>query len=157
MFLPSGRVHAIGAGLVIFEVQQNSDTTYRVFDWNRAGLDGKPRPLHRRESLESIDFTDFEPGLVNAPFTTIDALRKRTLAASPLFQVEEWELPAERTHPLPPGKMEIIGLVSGKVEIEDSRGRVSLSAGQFSLVPASSERASVRAAEASTILSIEAN
>ena len=46
MFLPSGRVHAIGAGLVIFEIQQNSDTTYRVFDWNRVGLDGKPRDLH---------------------------------------------------------------------------------------------------------------
>ena len=46
MFLPSGRVHAIGAGMVIFEIQQNSDTTYRVFDWNRVGLDGKPRELH---------------------------------------------------------------------------------------------------------------
>src|SRR6185295_7860705 len=46
MFLPSGRVHAIGGGLVIFEIQQNSDTTYRVFDWNRLGLDGKPRELH---------------------------------------------------------------------------------------------------------------
>ena len=43
MFLPSGRVHAIGDGLVIFEIQQNSDTTYRVFDWNRVGLDGQPR------------------------------------------------------------------------------------------------------------------
>jgi len=46
MFLPSGRVHALGAGSVLFEIQQNSDTTYRVFDWNRVGLDGKPRDLH---------------------------------------------------------------------------------------------------------------
>ena len=61
MFLPSGRVHAIGAGLVIFEIQQNSDTTYRVFDWNRVGLDGKPRELHVAQSLASIDFNDFEP------------------------------------------------------------------------------------------------
>ncbi len=66
MFLPSGRVHAIGAGLVIFEIQQNSDTTYRVFDWNRVGLDGKPRELHVAESLASIDFNDFEPGLVQS-------------------------------------------------------------------------------------------
>ena len=64
MFLPSGRVHAIGAGLVIFEIQQNSDTTYRVFDWNRVGLDGKPRELHVAQSLASIDFNDFEPKLV---------------------------------------------------------------------------------------------
>src|SRR3954471_19309448 len=66
MFLPSGRVHAIGAGLVIFEIQQNSDTTYRVFDWNRVGLDGIPRDLHVAQSLSSIDFEDFEPRLVSA-------------------------------------------------------------------------------------------
>ena len=68
MFLPSGRVHAIGAGLVIFEIQQNSDTTYRVFDWNRVGLDGKPRELHVAQSLASIDFNDFEPKLVQSKF-----------------------------------------------------------------------------------------
>ena len=61
MFLPSGRVHAIGAGLVIFEIQQNSDTTFRVHDWNRVGLDGKPRELHIAQSLASIDFDDIEP------------------------------------------------------------------------------------------------
>jgi mannose-6-phosphate isomerase len=64
MFLPSGRVHAIGAGNVIVEVQQNSDTTYRVFDFNRPGLDGKPRQLHVSESLQSIDWDDAEPPLV---------------------------------------------------------------------------------------------
>ena len=66
MFLPSGRVHAIGAGLVIFEIQQNSDTTFRVHDWNRVGLDGKPRELHVTQSLESIDFADVEPLLIEA-------------------------------------------------------------------------------------------
>ena len=58
IYIPSGRLHAIGKGLIIFEVQQNSDTTYRVFDWNRKGLDGRPRDLHIEESLESIDFDD---------------------------------------------------------------------------------------------------
>ena len=61
LFIPSGRIHAIGAGLLIFEIQQNSDTTYRVFDWNRVGLDGKPRDLHVAESLQSIDFNDEVP------------------------------------------------------------------------------------------------
>ncbi len=61
LFIPSGRVHAIGAGLLIYEIQQNSDTTYRVFDWNRADLDGKLRTLHVQESLQSIDFNDFSP------------------------------------------------------------------------------------------------
>lgn len=62
-FIPSGRIHAIGAGNVIIEIQQNSDTTYRVFDWNRTGLDGKPRQLHIAESMASIDFQDFEPSV----------------------------------------------------------------------------------------------
>ena len=63
MFIPSGRCHAIGAGCFIVEIQQNSDTTYRVFDWNRTGLDGKPRELHVPQSLASIDFSDHEPEL----------------------------------------------------------------------------------------------
>jgi mannose-6-phosphate isomerase len=63
IFIPSGRLHAIGAGFLIHEIQQNSDTTYRVFDWNRAGLDGIPRELHVDQSMKSIDFDDFEPGM----------------------------------------------------------------------------------------------
>jgi mannose-6-phosphate isomerase len=63
MLVESGRIHALGAGLLIYEIQQNSDTTYRVFDWNRAGLDGRPRPLHVTESLACIDFNDFEPAM----------------------------------------------------------------------------------------------
>jgi len=71
MFLPSGRFHAIGAGNILVEVQQNSDTTYRVFDWNRLGLDGKLRELHVGESLEAIDFEDTEPGIVEPKGDTL--------------------------------------------------------------------------------------
>jgi mannose-6-phosphate isomerase len=63
LFVPSGRLHAIGAGLVIYEIQQNSDTTYRVFDWNRVGLDGQPRQLHLDASLRCIDFEDVAPAI----------------------------------------------------------------------------------------------
>lgn len=61
IYIPSGRLHAIGAGLLIYEIQQSSDTTYRVFDWNRLGLDGKPRDLHVAPSMKCIDFEDIEP------------------------------------------------------------------------------------------------
>ena len=61
IFVWSGRIHAIGGGNFILEIQQNSDTTYRVYDWGRLGLDGKPRDLHVEESMESIEFDDFEP------------------------------------------------------------------------------------------------
>ena len=57
----SGQIHAIDAGNLILEIQQNSDTTYRVYDWGRVGLDGAPRQLHVPQSLRSIDWTDFEP------------------------------------------------------------------------------------------------
>jgi len=65
LFVPSGRLHAIDAGNLILEIQQNSDTTYRVYDWGRVGLDGKPRQLHIDQSLASIDFDDFEPSLIH--------------------------------------------------------------------------------------------
>lgn len=57
VFIPAGTVHALGEGLLIAEIQQASDTTFRLFDWNRVGPDGKPRPLHIEQALEVIDFT----------------------------------------------------------------------------------------------------
>jgi len=55
-YLPAGRVHAIGAGILLAEVQQSSDVTYRIFDYNRLGLDGKPRELHTELATRAIDF-----------------------------------------------------------------------------------------------------
>lgn len=59
VFIPAGTVHAIGAGLVVAEIQESSDVTYRLYDWNRTGPDGKPRPLHVEAGLEAV--TRFEP------------------------------------------------------------------------------------------------
>ena len=56
-FIPGGLVHAIGDGVKLYEVQQSSNTTYRLYDWGRTGADGKPRELHIAKSLECIDFT----------------------------------------------------------------------------------------------------
>ena len=70
LLVHSGQVHAIDAGNLILEIQQNSDTTYRVYDWGRVGLDGLPRPLHLAQSLRSIDWTDFEPAPLRAAPTS---------------------------------------------------------------------------------------
>ncbi len=67
-FIPSGRIHAIDSGCLILEVQQNSDTTYRVYDWGRVGLDGKPRQLHVQETMRCTNFDDFEPRLIDRAF-----------------------------------------------------------------------------------------
>ena len=56
-FIPGGMVHAIGAGTKVYEVQQNSDTTFRLYDWGRVGIDGKPRELHVEKALAALDFT----------------------------------------------------------------------------------------------------
>jgi|LakMenE01Jun11ns_1017448.scaffolds.fasta_scaffold9918813_2 mannose-6-phosphate isomerase len=56
VFIPAGTVHALGAGLLVAEIQQASNTTFRLFDWNRTGPDGKPRPLHIQQALDVIDF-----------------------------------------------------------------------------------------------------
>ena len=56
-FIPGGLVHAIGDGALIYEVQQSSDTTFRLYDWNRVGKDGKPRELHVEKSLKAIDYS----------------------------------------------------------------------------------------------------
>jgi mannose-6-phosphate isomerase len=88
IFIPSGRLHAIGAGFLIFEIQQNSDTTYRVYDWGRKGLDGRPRDLHVAQSLASIDFTDTNPQLGTADPVTGE------LVACEHFRVCQHHLPS---------------------------------------------------------------
>lgn len=157
MFLPSGRVHALGGGLVIFEIQQNSDTTFRVFDWNRLGLDGKPRALHIAQSLASIDFTDFEPGLLPSEFLQTNSARKRPLVRDPLFSVDVIHLDANQSLALPAGKLTILGLLEGSLLAgqADAHAEVSLVPGAFCLLPAS-VGAIVRAESSSRFLQIEA-
>ena len=152
MLLPSGRVHALGAGLVIVEIQQNSDTTYRVFDWNRVGLDGKPRELHIPQSLASIDFADFEPSLLPRTFVQDGARTKRPLVRDPLFTVEAHEAGAGASVLLPPKKMQIIALLAGRMQVCDGPGALPLSAGQFCLVPASVAHVTLRAEMPATFL-----
>jgi mannose-6-phosphate isomerase len=157
MFLPSGRVHAIGDGLVIFEIQQNSDTTYRVFDWHRVGLDGKPRELHVAQSLASIDFSDFEPELVGSKFVTEGSLQKRPLVNDPLFDIEEWKLTSGTAGPLAQGKLQVIAVTSGKVDLQSGSDTVALSAGHFALIPASLPGTEIVAKSGANLLRAQAN
>lgn len=156
MFLPSGRVHAIGAGLVIFEIQQNSDTTYRVFDWNRVGLDGKPRQLHVRQSLASIDFDDFEPALVPGTLSSDGSIARCPLVQDPLFSVEIIRATATAALALNPQRMQIVACLSGTLHVKDDRETARLTAGEFCLVPACLYRVKVSAGSETTFLRVEA-
>lgn len=153
MFVPSGRVHALGAGSVIFEIQQNSNTTYRVFDWNRIGLDGKPRELHVEEAMQSIDFDDLEPGLISAAFTSgSDGFERRTLVADPLFTVEHWTTPGQASTSFTEPACRIVAALSGTVILSDGNTEISLRPGGFGLLPASITAAQLRTDAASACL-----
>jgi mannose-6-phosphate isomerase len=157
MYLPGGRVHTIGAGLVIFEIQQNSDTTYRVFDWNRTGLDGRPRELHVAESLASIDFNDFEPALVENKYADAGKIQKRPLVSTPQFNVEAWKLNFDANDLLSQEKLQIVAVMGGRVALKANGTSLNLSAGQFCLIPASLERTEILAKLDAALLRVEAN
>lgn len=126
LFIPSGRVHAIGAGCLIVEIQQNSDTTYRVYDFDRPGLDGKPRELHVPESLASIDFSDVEPALRPSGDGVV--------AANEFFTVTRRRVdgPAAVTSP---GECALVCVLDGEARC----GSAAFAPGCFFLVPADTQ------------------
>jgi mannose-6-phosphate isomerase len=122
-FLPSGRLHALGAGNLLIEIQQNSDTTYRVFDWNRVEDKGKPRSLHVDQALQCIDFNDVAPKLIEP--------QGELLVRHDLFEIQKWNLQSPRAV-TPSGQFAIVCCLTGSLRCVD----VNLKPGEFSLVPA---------------------
>ncbi len=127
ILVESGRLHAIDGGNLILEIQQNSDTTYRVYDWGRVGLDGKPRSLHVEPSLRSIDFNDFEPEPLRQPQGDC------VLAECKEFRIRQFMnvTDAERLVELPAGMAQLIHAIKGAITI----GEQPLKMGDSALVP----------------------
>ena len=122
----AGQVHAIDAGNLILEIQQNSDTTYRIHDWGRPGLDGKPRSLHVAESLRSIAWNEAPDPLVRASPTS------GTIADCDHFTLRRVVLGAGETLTIRGGEEpRILSLVSGAVTGEKTR----LHRGENALIP----------------------
>jgi mannose-6-phosphate isomerase len=139
IFLPSGRMHALGGGNVLVEIQENSDTTYRIHDWGRE-KEGQPaRQMHIAEAMQCVDFNDVEPGLLTP--------QGETLVHNELFDVQKWNLSAPREF-APIGQFAIVCCLTGKLRC----GEVDLSPGQFFLVPASSADRELKAVEEETTL-----
>jgi mannose-6-phosphate isomerase len=125
IFIESGRIHAIGAGFLIHEIQQNSDTTYRVFDWNRTDPMGKPRDLHVAESLSCIDFKDIEPGMDTQGGSA--SSYPATLASCPFFQTTLHQLaPGEAIFNPVPDLFSLITVVEGCLENTHKSGQTLL-------------------------------
>jgi mannose-6-phosphate isomerase len=145
MFLPSGRLHAIGAGLVIFEIQQNSDTTYRVFDWNRVDRDGKARELHIEKSLACIDFNDVEPALISSRMSRNPTVATRYLVENDLFIVNACRVKRGQSFHLRSASFQILAVIRGRLRVSHGEHVVFLEPGGFVLVPAALGRVSLQA------------
>ncbi len=119
ILVESGRIHAIDAGNLILEIQQNSDTTYRVYDWGRVGLDGKPRDLHVDESLQCIDWNDFEPSSMSSDGKEV------LLADCSEFRLTKYALSAgDDAVVFNRGEPRLLSVVEGEVQIGESKARV---------------------------------
>jgi mannose-6-phosphate isomerase len=145
ILVESGRMHAIDAGNLILEIQQNSDTTYRVYDWGRVGLDGAPRQLHLEESLQSIDFDDYEPETLKI------VPGAQTLADCKEFRIRRFELmPGDEALELPAGESaRLIHILSGA--LTDLTSGLRLTKGN-NYLQAYVTGASLRAEEPATLL-----
>jgi len=142
VFLPAGRCHAVGAGILLIEVQQNSDTTYRVFDWNRVDDKGKQRQLHVDQALQCIDFDDVAPKLVEP--------QGELLLRNDLFEVQKWNLDSPREIAAR-GQFAIACCLTGSLRCAD----VDLTPGEFFLVPAQLENRQLHSrTEGTTLLRI---
>jgi len=128
-FLPAGTAHAIGAGLLIAEIQTPSNTTYRAFDWNRLDDQGKPRELHIPEALESINFAQKSDELA---VTEIGRL-----VESEFFSIDKRHQAKDCEELLKKGSFEVIVFLSGSGDIVDGNDqRFDFKAGDCFFIPA---------------------
>jgi mannose-6-phosphate isomerase len=138
IYVPGGTVHAIGAGCLLLEVQQNSNTTFRIFDWNRTGADGKPRELHLEQSRQVIHWERLEDG------TPV----KRGDCHTPYFSMLPREINAMSLHVVDPaGGFTVIFVEAGPVLLKTGGDTQSLPAGTTWLLPAAVGDAELQAAD----------
>ena len=131
IFIPAGTVHALGEGLLVAEIQQASDCTFRLFDWDRVDKDGQPRQLHIELALEVIDF---ERGPVDfATPSPIGANGARTLVDCDKFTLREYSLPG--SYPFENRQLSIITVPRGNAVLRTGKNEYILERGQSILVP----------------------
>jgi mannose-6-phosphate isomerase len=136
ILIEAGTVHAIGAGVLLAEIQEMSDATFRIDDWGRLGDDGKPRPLHIRQAMESIDFSRGPVDPIRPEVELIDGggTRER-LARSPYFALERLKL-KQATSVGQDDRFTILMGLAGCADVVHRGERVRLDFGQTLLLPA---------------------
>lgn len=136
IFVPAGTAHTIGPGVVLCEVQQHSDITYRVFDYNRTGRDGKPRTLHLRQALEVLRFGEQSGGRCEPVRLVRGAVTETVYAACPYFAVERWEFRERAFAETSPEHFDVLIFLSGSGRIEFPDGSENYKPAEATLLPA---------------------
>jgi mannose-6-phosphate isomerase len=137
VYIPGGRVHAIGAGCLLLEVQQSSNTTYRLYDWDRKGPDGKPRALHVDEALQVIDWDDGKDAKVFAGAgAAAPGADYREVYRSPYFRLEHGRFGEPFNGGTDGSTFEVLFCASGRCTLESAVSVDRLTAGTSCLVPA---------------------
>lgn len=137
LFIPGGLVHAIGAGCLIYEVQQNSNTTYRLYDWNRTGADGKPRALHIEESFKTIDWS-LTPPRMQVPVSrgSCGGNVWSDVVSCDYFHLRKLFLTKTLTVPLDGTSFHALFVEKGAVSVSAGSETAALRAGTSALIPA---------------------
>lgn len=152
VYCPAGTMHAALPPMVFAEIQQNSDLTFRVFDWNRVGLDGKPRELHVEKALEVLDFAPAK-GLVRKPQRLANApfVSERMLDCDK-FSVERWRFASDAPRGEREEGFEVLMVLEGRGAMEGGGERLPLRRGDTVLIPACLRQYRVSVSDAPLVL-----
>ena len=133
LFIPAGTVHALGGGMLVAEIQQSSDTTFRLFDWNRVGPDGQPRALHVEQGLAVVDFQR-GPIAPQQPRSTDRPWASR-LVECDKFVIDRWDFDQPQTIG-GDQRFHIVCVLEGAVRIAGDPHAEPLTKGSTALLPA---------------------
>lgn len=155
VFIPAGTVHALGAGLLVAEIQQASNTTFRLFDWNRVDANGQPRPLHIDQSMEVIDFNTGPRPLQTARPT--DQPGRQRLVACDKFVLDRLQSPDtslhENTHQLAgDGRLHLVTVPTGEATFVWNKHSETVARGQSLLLPASMDALAIQLTPGTVLL-----
>ncbi|HBO46377.1 MAG TPA: mannose-6-phosphate isomerase [Planctomycetaceae bacterium] len=152
LFIPAGMVHGLGRGIVVAEIQQASDTTFRLFDWNRLGPDGRPRELHVERALEAIDFAAGAPGPIRVE--SGEPNRLVPIVTCEYFVMSRCDLAGEASM-AGDGHCHLLAVLEGSVEVEGDAAETPLTRGQTILLPAALPAVAIRSPGGATVLDVQ--
>ncbi|HHT65956.1 MAG TPA: class I mannose-6-phosphate isomerase [Clostridiales bacterium] len=143
LYIPAGLVHAIGEGILIYEIQQNSDTTYRVYDWNRVDHKGMKRELHIEKALDVIDFNADQGSILTGLEVEEPGGQRMIYVACDYFAMEELRILGDMELFMDGKRFQVLTCIAGQGTIHYEGGQEDLPSGVTCLLPASLSRVSI--------------